>query len=127
MLYCSWDIARDGCKLYFSFWAIFCPFTSLVTQKIYILKKWIKKHIIAWCTAPDMWCTMDGQTDGKSDIERWVPHLKWHWFLWKNWLERHQIFCLVSVIDTMQVHFVLDFWVYLVNVVLYFCDNEYHP
>ena len=24
MLYCSWDMVRDGCN-YFSFWAIFCP------------------------------------------------------------------------------------------------------
>ena len=28
MLYCSWDMARDGCN-YFSFWAIFCLFTPL--------------------------------------------------------------------------------------------------
>ena len=26
MLYCSWDIVCDRCN-YFSFWAIFCPFT----------------------------------------------------------------------------------------------------
>ena len=26
MVYCSWDIERDGCNCYFSFWAIFCPF-----------------------------------------------------------------------------------------------------
>ena len=25
MLYCSWDMAHDGCN-YFSFWTIFCPF-----------------------------------------------------------------------------------------------------
>ena len=25
MLYCSWDMARDGCNFYFPFWAIFCP------------------------------------------------------------------------------------------------------
>ena len=25
MLYCSSDMAHDGCKFYFSFWAIFCP------------------------------------------------------------------------------------------------------
>ena len=25
MLYYSWDMARDTCKCYFSFWAIFCP------------------------------------------------------------------------------------------------------
>ena len=27
MLHCSCDIVRDGYKCYFSFWAIFCPFT----------------------------------------------------------------------------------------------------
>ena len=27
MLYCSWDMAYDGCNCYFSFWATFCPFT----------------------------------------------------------------------------------------------------
>ena len=26
--YCSWDMAHDRCNFYFSFWAIFCPFTS---------------------------------------------------------------------------------------------------
>ena len=25
LLYCSWDMERDGCNCYFSFWAIFCP------------------------------------------------------------------------------------------------------
>ena len=34
MLYCSWDMARDRCNCYFSFWAIFCPFTPLTVQKI---------------------------------------------------------------------------------------------
>ena len=33
MLYCSWDMACDGCNCYFSFWAIFCPFTPLTVQK----------------------------------------------------------------------------------------------
>ena len=26
MLYGSWDMVHNGCKCYFSFWAIFCPF-----------------------------------------------------------------------------------------------------
>ena len=26
-VYCSWDMAHDRCNCYFSFWAIFCPFT----------------------------------------------------------------------------------------------------
>ena len=42
MLYCSWDMACDGCNFYFSFWAIFCPFTHLTAQKIKILQKWKK-------------------------------------------------------------------------------------
>ena len=40
MLYCSWDMAHDGCNYYFSFWAIFCPFTPLTAQKMKISKKW---------------------------------------------------------------------------------------
>ena len=33
MLYCSWDMARDGCNCYFSLWAIFCPFTPTNSPK----------------------------------------------------------------------------------------------
>ena len=29
MLYCSLDMAYNRCNCYFSFWAIFCHFTSL--------------------------------------------------------------------------------------------------
>ena len=36
MLYCSLDMARNGFKCYFSFWAIFYPFTPLTAQKIKI-------------------------------------------------------------------------------------------
>ena len=36
MLYHSWDMAYDRCNCYFSFWAIFWPFT---VQKIKITKK----------------------------------------------------------------------------------------
>ena len=39
MLYCFWDMAHV-CNFYFSFWAIFCPFTPLTAQKIKISKKW---------------------------------------------------------------------------------------
>ena len=39
MLHCSWDTTRDRCNFYFSFWAIFCPYTPLTTQKIKIYKK----------------------------------------------------------------------------------------
>ena len=95
MLYCSWDMARDRCNCYFSFWAIFCPFTPLAAQKIKIFTKWKKTPgdiiILYMCTTNydqmmfgswDMVCDkwmdwqMDrqtdgwtnGWTDGKSDI-----------------------------------------------------------
>ena len=42
MIYCSWDMAHDGCNCYFSFWAIFCPFTPLTTRKMKILKTYKK-------------------------------------------------------------------------------------
>ena len=56
---------------YFSFWAIFCPFTHLPAQKIKILKIY-KKHLeissfdtsvpkimIMCCTVPEIWCVTD--------------------------------------------------------------------
>ena len=79
MLYCSWDMACDRCNCYFSFWAIFCPFTPLTAQKIKILKKWKKglvissfyicvpKIMIRWCTVPEIWCATDGRKDGQTD------------------------------------------------------------
>ena len=33
LLYCSWDMAHGGCNCYFSFWAIFCPFTPKQPKK----------------------------------------------------------------------------------------------
>ena len=44
ILYCSWDMVRNECNCYFSFWAIFCPFTSLTAWKIKIKKKKRKKR-----------------------------------------------------------------------------------
>ena len=40
IMYGSWDMVHDRYNCYFSFWAIFCPFTPLTAQKIKILKKW---------------------------------------------------------------------------------------
>ena len=84
MLYCSWDMVHDRCNCYFSFWAIFCPFTwppppPLTPRKMKIWKKW-KKHqeiscvtkiMIRWCTVPEIWCV----TDGRRQTTRWK---KWH-------------------------------------------------
>ena len=51
MLYCSWDMACDQYNGYFSFWAIFCPFTA---QKTKISQKWKKNPgdiiILHMCT-----------------------------------------------------------------------------
>ena len=48
------DMVRDGCNCYFSFWAIFCPFTPLIAQKIKISNKQTKKTprdiILHMCT-----------------------------------------------------------------------------
>ena len=41
-LHCSGDMAHDRCN-YFSFWAIFCPFTPLTAGKMKISKKMKKK------------------------------------------------------------------------------------
>ena len=67
ILYSSWEMAFDGCNCYFSFWAIFCPFTSLTAQKMKISKKWkktqeissfyttVSKIMIIGYTAPEIW------------------------------------------------------------------------
>ena len=39
ILYCSWNMVRDRCDWYFSFWAIFCLFTLLTAWKMKIKKK----------------------------------------------------------------------------------------
>ena len=53
MLYCSGDMVHNSCN-YFSFWAIFFPFTPLTAQKIKIKKKMKNKTggiiILHMCT-----------------------------------------------------------------------------
>ena len=88
ILYSSWDVGHDRCNCYFSFWAIFYPFTPTPTpppplkaQKISILKKWKKyleissfyicvpKIMIRWCTVPVYSAQQtDGQTYRKRDM-----------------------------------------------------------
>ena len=68
-VYCSWDMARDGCNCYFSFWVIFCIFTPLTCPKnenfkkmkntpghIIILHKCTKNHDH---TVPEKWRVTD--------------------------------------------------------------------
>ena len=71
ILYCSIDMMHNRCNCYLSFWAIFCPFTSLTVRKIKILKKWKKcleislfytsvpKIMITCYTVPEIWCVTD--------------------------------------------------------------------
>ena len=69
-LYCSWDMVCAGCN-YFSFWAIFYPFTLLTVRKMKIKRNW-KKHLeissfytnvpkimIIGCTVPEIWHMMN--------------------------------------------------------------------
>ena len=41
MMYGSWNMECER-ENFLSFWTIFCPFTTITTQKIKILKKWKK-------------------------------------------------------------------------------------
>ena len=100
MLYCSWDMVCDGCN-YFSFWAIFCPFTTLTTRKIkmknktkpgdIILHKCTKNHdhmlYCSWDVAHDrcncyfsLWgnfCHFTPLTAQKIKIfKKWKKHLE---------------------------------------------------
>ena len=67
MLYCSRHTARDTCNCYFSFWALFCPFTPITdwktkisgkikktTGNIIILHMYTKIMIICY-TVPEIW------------------------------------------------------------------------
>ena len=66
MLGCSWDIARVGCNCYFSFWAVFSPFTLLTAQKMKkkhleasTLTTSVPKIVITCSTVPEIWCARD--------------------------------------------------------------------
>ena len=50
MLYCSWDMVRDGCNCYFSFWAMLFPFTPLTIPKMKNSKQWKKGLGISFYT-----------------------------------------------------------------------------
>ena len=77
--YFSWDMACDGCNCYFSFWAIFCPSTSLTAQKIKISRKskkvleisssytCVPKIMIRWCSVPEIRCMTHRWTDIQMD------------------------------------------------------------
>ena len=103
MMYSSWDMVCDRCNCYFSFWAIFCPFTPLTAQKIKTLKKWkmyleispfylrAPKIMIRWCTVPDIWCVTDVTIFHFGPIFALLtpsqPQKAKLWKKWKNQLE----------------------------------------
>ena len=68
MLHCSWDIARERCSFYFRFWDIFCPFTPLAALEAWSFYTCLPKIMIRWCTVPEIWCGMNGRTNG---LEKW--------------------------------------------------------
>ena len=97
---CNKKRSSNVCLLRYGGWqaifcqdkAIFCSFTPPLTPIVKIWEKY-KKHLeilsfytcapqikIIWCMVPEIWCATGGntdrQTDRKSDIKRWVPHLK---------------------------------------------------
>ena len=88
ILYCSWDMACDRCYCYFSFWAIFCPFSPLPNSpKKWKLKKkrqqrlgissfytWVLQIMIRQCKIPEIWCVTDWWADRRTD--RWTDRWK---------------------------------------------------
>ena len=125
MLYCSWDMVHDGCKC-FSFWVILCPYNPLTAQKvkikkrmkimpggIIILYKRNKNYDQMMYGSWDM--VRNGRThrltDEKSDVERWVPHLKIIFPTIK--LTRHlfTLLCLWQQIKTHRSNQLSHFWI----------------
>ena len=71
MVYCSWDIARDRCNCYFSFWAKNQNFTNIKKGlEISSFYTCVPKIMIRWCVVPEIWCTTDRWTDWRTD--RWA-------------------------------------------------------
>ena len=79
-----WHVTDVNC--YFSFWAIFCPSTSLTAQKIKISWKskkvleissshtCVPKIMIRWCSVPEIRC----MTHRWTDIQMDGGSKKWH-------------------------------------------------
>ena len=78
-LHCSWDTMHGRCNFYFSFWAIFCPFTPPNNLENQNFKKMKKNHgdiiIFHMCTTNtdhiiyDSWDMMPNrQTDRQTEV-----------------------------------------------------------
>ena len=81
MIYGSWDMEGDRQNFVFisGFFALLLP-NDLKNQnydlKITTCKKGLEisssetsvpKIVITWCTVPEIWCAMDGRTEGQTD------------------------------------------------------------
>ena len=74
-----WFLRYEAWHNFLSFWVIFCPFTTLITQRPKFLKKWKKpqkissfytcvpKIMIRWCKVLEIWCATDRQTDREME------------------------------------------------------------
>ena len=92
MLYCSWDMARDGCNCCFSFWAIFCPFTPVTVQKIKISTKKKRKkslEISLSTTVPKIMI-----------ISYTVPEI---WHMRSNYFSFWAIFCPFTLLTAQKI------------------------
>ena len=74
MLYCSWDMACDGCNCYFYFGLLLAIYPPPTAEKIKIPKERKKSwryhftHVYQKLWLDDVRFRMDRRTDGKSDI-----------------------------------------------------------
>ena len=78
MMYGSWDMECNG-QNFLSFWTVFCPFTSLTTQKIKILKRMEKLPrnitILHRCNINDnhmMYGSWDTECVGQNFLPFWT-------------------------------------------------------
>ena len=93
VMYVSWYMVCDRCNCYFSFRAIFCPFTPLTAPKINILKKW-KKHleILSFYICVQKWSDDDQKMIKWSDDVRFLRYGAWQ--IWLFFILCH--FCLFT-------------------------------
>ena len=115
MMYSSWDMERHG-QNFLSFWTIFCPFTSLKTWKIKVLKKWKKSlevlsfytsvpTIMIICyTVPEMWCVTDVIIFSFwANFCPFTPNLPKKWKLKKKKRKNHREISFYSSIPKIMI------------------------
>ena len=111
MMYTSWDMECN--KNFLSFWGIFCPFTSLTTWKIKILKKWKKTLgdiiILLQCTTNNnhmIYSSWDMEHDRQNFLSFWT------------------IFCLFTLLKTGKIKLLKKWKKHLEILSFYTCVPE---